>query len=110
MTTLDERRDAWDKAKKVKGKDPSKYRKDKFGNCMYWGSYGKNSAMGWQIDHWVPRTKRGGDTPNNRNSMNTRANLKKGNLNPKTKTFMRMWKSGEFYFDKHPKCRPVFPR
>ena len=62
--------------------------------------------MGWQIDHWIPRTKRGGDTPRNRNAMNTRANLKKGNIHPKTKTFMRKWRAGEFYVDKHPRCQP----
>jgi hypothetical protein len=44
----------WNKHPTVKGKDPELYRKDAYGNTLYYDSYGKNSEMGWQIDHIKP--------------------------------------------------------
>lgn len=107
MATEVVKRAAWAKAKKVKGKDPKRYRKDRFGNCMFWGSHGRKSPMGWEIDHWVPLSKGGKDTPRNRNAMNTCANRKKGDHRPTTETFKNMWRAKKLYFDKHPKCQPV---
>ena len=55
------KQEVWDKAKKVRGKDPDKYRKDKLGNEIYFGSYGKNTEMGWEIDHSKPKCEGGTD-------------------------------------------------
>ena len=107
MTTEEARQKAWEKARVVRGKDPRKYRKDRFGNCMYRHSYGKHSPMGWQVDHWIPRSKGGGDTPRNRNAMSALANQKKADIHPRTKKFQRMWRGRMFYFDEHPACRPT---
>ncbi len=41
----------WQEAKKVRGKNPNLYRKDKLGNILYYHSYGKESPMGWEIDN-----------------------------------------------------------
>lgn len=71
--------DVWNKARKLRGKDPSKYRKDDEGNVMYYASYGKTSKMGWEIDHSKPRSKGGTNHLNNLRPLNTIANRKKGN-------------------------------
>lgn len=70
--------DVWDKASKIRGKDSSLYRKDKFGNTMYYPSYGKNSGMGWEVDHSKPRAAGGTDHLNNLQALNTQANRSKG--------------------------------
>lgn len=44
----------WQKGKKVRGKDANLYRKDTNDNEIYYHSYGKNSEMGWEIDHSKP--------------------------------------------------------
>ena len=69
----------WGKGKKIKGKNPDLYRKDKLGNTMYYPSYGKASKMGWEIDHSKPQSKGGTDHLNNLQPLNTRANRKKSN-------------------------------
>lgn len=69
----------WDKGAKIRGKNPNIYRKDIFGNIMYKPSYGIHSAMGWEIDHSIPRSKGGTDHLNNLQPMNVSANRSKGN-------------------------------
>lgn len=69
----------WEKGAKIRGKDPNKYRKDKCGNIMYYGSYGKDTDMGWNIDHSKPKSKGGTDHLNNLNPMNSKMNKSKGN-------------------------------
>lgn len=69
----------WQKGKTVRGKDPDLYRKDIYGNVMYKSSYGKNSPMGWEIDHSKAQSKGGTDHLNNLQPMNTKANRQKGN-------------------------------
>ena len=71
--------DVWKKASKIRGKSSAKYRKDKLGNVMYYGSYGKDTGMGWQIDHSKPRSKGGTHHLNNLQALNTSANKSKGN-------------------------------
>jgi 5-methylcytosine-specific restriction endonuclease McrA len=70
---------AWENAKKIRGKDPDKYRQDPYGNTMYKGSYGKNSAMGWHVDHITPESKGGSDETRNLQALNVSVNLSKGN-------------------------------
>jgi len=42
------------KGKKIKDHDPDYYRRDIYGNIIYYHSYGKSSKMGWEVDHIVP--------------------------------------------------------
>ncbi len=67
----------WEKGKKVRGKDPDLYRRDKLGNEMYKPSYGKTSEKGWNIDHSKPQSKGGTDHLNNLQPMNSKANSSK---------------------------------
>lgn len=41
MSYQDKKDQVWEKGKKIGGKDPDLYRKDSFGNKMYYSSYGK---------------------------------------------------------------------
>ncbi len=77
MSYRNRKDEVWDKAKKIRGKNPDLYRRDKFDNVMYFPSYGKNTNMGWEIDHSKPRCKGGTDHLNNLQAMNTQANRKK---------------------------------
>ena len=67
----------WNKGKKIRGKSPSLYRKDSFGNEIYYSSYGKNTTMGWEIDHSKPKAKGGTDHLNNLQPLQTTENRKK---------------------------------
>ena len=68
----------WNKAKKIRGKDPKLYRKDPYGNTMYYPSYGKTSPMGWEEDHITPRADGGSDAIRNLQALNTKMNRQKG--------------------------------
>ena len=46
----------WDKASKIRGKDPELYRKDINGHEIYWHSFGKNTDMGWIIKNTGRKT------------------------------------------------------
>lgn len=70
---------AWKSAKEIQGKDPDKYRRDPYGNVMYRNSYGKNTPMGWEIDHIKPRSRDGSDATRNLQALNTKVNRDKGN-------------------------------
>lgn len=58
-------RSIWEKASIISGMDPKFYRKDRFGFLMYKPSYGKTSAMGWEVDHVKPKSKGGNDNLSN---------------------------------------------
>ena len=75
--------DVWKRAARVRGKDPNKYRKDPYGNELYRGSYGKNSAMGWEIDHIRPQSRGGSDRLSNLQALNTRKNRSLGDSTSK---------------------------
>lgn len=79
MSYQDKKNAVWQKGAKVRGKDSDLYRKDQFGNTMYYHSYGKSSAMGWEIDHSKPKSKGGTDHLNNLQPLNTKANRQKSN-------------------------------
>lgn len=64
----------WDKAAKIKGKNPDLYRKDPCGNEIYHGSYGKDSEKGWNIDHIKPVSRGGSDDIINLQAMKSTAN------------------------------------
>jgi hypothetical protein len=69
----------WNKAAEVKGKDSDLYRRDSYGNVIYKHSYGKNSNMGWQIDHIKPQSKQGSDCLRNLQALKTSVNYKLSN-------------------------------
>ncbi|PLX08214.1 MAG: HNH endonuclease [Marinilabiliales bacterium] len=79
MAYQNKKDDVWNKGKKIRSKNPDLYRKDKLGNELYYHSYGKNSSMGWEIDHSRPQSKGGTDHLNNLQPLNTKANRQKGN-------------------------------
>ena len=67
----------WEKAKPIPGKDPALYRKDAAGNPIYKPSYGKDSEMGWEIDHKYPVSDGGTDNPRNLQPLQTDENREK---------------------------------
>jgi len=75
----------WDKAPTVRGKDPDSYRRDPYGNVMYYGSYGKDTAMGWSIDHKKPQSVGGSHALRNLQAMNSIQNKALGNTTHKRK-------------------------
>lgn len=80
MPISDKQKDAvWNKAKRIRGKDPSKYRQDPYGNKMYYDSYGKDTEKGWEIDHIRPKARGGSDATVNLQALNTKVNRQKGN-------------------------------
>lgn len=79
MGTEDQKEKAWNSAKKARGKDPNRYRKDPYGNTIYKSSYGKTSDMGWELDHIKPKSKGGTNSTRNLQAMSTKVNRRKGN-------------------------------
>lgn len=45
----------WQKATTVEGCDPNQYRKDAAGAWIAFSEYGKDTQLGWNIDHVVPQ-------------------------------------------------------
>lgn len=81
--TQDRKDDVWDKAATIRGKDPDLYRRDPYGNMMYKPSYGKDSDMGWEIDHIKPESLGGSDNLRNLQALNTRKNRELGDSTKK---------------------------
>ena len=77
MVSKSDREKAWDKAPKVRGKSPDLYRRDSKGNELFKPSYGKQSKMGWEIDHKKPKAKGGSDNQRNLQILQTKANRTK---------------------------------
>jgi len=72
----------WEKGKPVRGKEPDSYRRDAAGNVIYKPSYGKDSDMGWEVDHKRPASKGGKDNLGNLQPLQTEENKDKGNEYP----------------------------
>ena len=70
----------WNKAKTIEDSDPSIYRCDILDNLLYHGSYGKQTIMGWEIDHIKPVSKGGTDDIENLQILQSSANSKKGDI------------------------------
>jgi hypothetical protein len=62
----------------VRGKDPNKYRKDACGNVLYRQSYGKETPMGWEVDHSNPKANGGTDCSRNLKPLQSSENSRKG--------------------------------
>lgn len=79
MATKTQKEKVWNKAKKISGKDPDRYRQDPYGNPIFKTSHGKASAMGWEVDHIKPKSKGGSDSTRNLQALSTPINRSKGN-------------------------------
>ena len=66
----------------IPGKNPSKYRKDNCGNMIYRSSYGKETPMGWEVDHSVPKAKGGSNCSRNLKPLQSSENARKGATYP----------------------------
>ena len=82
MATKSQKENAWENAKTIKGKNPDLYRKDPYGNTIYKPSYGKQSEMGWEVDHKHPVAKGGSDSPKNLQAMHWQENREKSDNYP----------------------------
>ncbi len=67
------KRALWDQAYVVDDHSPDLYREDPMGNVLYWHNYGKNTAMGWGIDHILPKCYNGSNKFINLQVMQTEA-------------------------------------
>ena len=76
------RKQAWEKAKVVRGLDPRFYRKDIYGDLIYRHSYGKTSNLGWECDHSHPKARGGTDSPRNIQALHWKNNRAKGKKYP----------------------------
>jgi 5-methylcytosine-specific restriction endonuclease McrA len=74
--------EVWDRGKKIPGKDPDLYRQDAAGNTLYRPSYGKDSDMGWEVDHRRPVDKGGTDNLRNLQPLQSDENREKSNQYP----------------------------
>lgn len=73
----DKKEVAWENAHEIRGKNSELYRKDDYGNVIYKPSYGKQSDMGWKIDHKHPKSKGGTDNSRNLQAVQWEENRKK---------------------------------
>ncbi|MBU4258009.1 MAG: HNH endonuclease [Syntrophaceae bacterium] len=74
--------EVWEKGKKIQGKDPNLYRRDSAGNEIYKPSHGKNTEVGWEVDHKKPVDKGGSDNLRNLQPLQTEENKEKGTKYP----------------------------
>jgi 5-methylcytosine-specific restriction endonuclease McrA len=73
----------WEKGEEIKGKNPDMYRRDADGHTIYKSSYGKDTKMGWNIDHIKPQSKGGSHGLRNLQPMQSSANKSYGNKTTK---------------------------
>ena len=78
MPTEDQIEKAWKNAKKIRGEDPDQCRQDPYGNKIRKNSFGKDSAMGWEVDHIKPEARDGSDATQNLQALQTKVNREKG--------------------------------
>ena len=71
----------------VEGYDKDLYRKDAAGAWIAFSMYGnRDSVLGWEIDHVWPKSKGGGEHPENLRPLNWRNNDSKGDDYPVYRT------------------------
>ncbi len=78
MPNQDQIDKAWDNAKPIRGEDSDNYRQDPYGNKIHKDSFGKNSQMGWEVDHIKPKAQGGSDATQNLQALQTKVNREKG--------------------------------
>lgn len=85
----DEIQKVWNKAKIIKGKDASVYRKAYAGAWIKRDEYGNtDSTLGWEIDHRKPVAEGGSDDLTNLDPLQWNNNRTKNDDYPKWKTSM----------------------
>lgn len=73
----------WEKALKVPGYDPAKFRKDGAGAWIKFNEYGNtNSVFGWEIDHVRPEARGGSSNLHNLQPLQWENNRSKGDSYP----------------------------
>lgn len=77
MPTKDQIDKAWNNAKPLRGENPDKYRQDSYGNKIHRNSFGKDSNMGWEVDHIKPKSLGGSDATRNLQALKTEVNRDK---------------------------------
>lgn len=82
MATRKQKNQAWENAKKIRGKNPNLWRRDDFSNPMYKPAHGTNGEYGWEVDHKHPVSRGGSDRGDNLRALNTRVNREKGKKYP----------------------------
>jgi hypothetical protein len=80
--TKSEKEYAWEKADTIPGRNPDYYRADKAGNVVSKPQYGKDSDMGYNIDHSKPLAENGTYHKNNIQVLQTSQNKSKGSDYP----------------------------
>lgn len=76
----------WEKATRVDGIDPSRWRKDFAGAWIQKDQYGIQSSFGWEIDHLTPLCQGGTDEITNLNPIHWENNSAKGGDYPRFHT------------------------
>lgn len=76
------KKNIWEKASPIKGRDPDVWRKDSYGNTIRYGSYGTQGEYGWEKDHKHPVSKGGTDNPRNIQPLHWEKNREKGDKYP----------------------------
>jgi 5-methylcytosine-specific restriction endonuclease McrA len=74
--------EVWETAQTIRGKDPDQYRRDAAGNVIRRASYGKDSEMGWEVDHKKPVNRDGSDNLRNLQPLQTDENREKSDKYP----------------------------
>jgi hypothetical protein len=87
---------AWNNASAPpEGYDKKLYRLDSCGAIIYWSSYGKDTNMGWEVDHIFPESKGGKDDHVNLRAMQHQNNSTKGDNYPSYDCAVRMKGTGD---------------
>jgi hypothetical protein len=63
--THDQINTVWEKAKKIEGQKPDKYRQDSAGAWIQRDRYGKEESLGWEVDHMFPESLGGNEIISN---------------------------------------------
>lgn len=71
-------KEVWNKAAKIRGKNPDVWRKDVYGNKIRLSSYGTVGEYGWEIDHKNPKDKGGSNQKRNLQPLHWEENREKG--------------------------------
>jgi HNH endonuclease len=72
----------WESTPAVAGVDPAEWRQDAAGAWIRRSDYGLASDYGWEIDHVIPVSRGGLDTPNNLRPLQWRNNRQKSDTYP----------------------------
>ncbi|MDP6454880.1 MAG: HNH endonuclease signature motif containing protein [SAR202 cluster bacterium] len=82
MTSKRRKTQVWQKARRVRGRNPNIWRRDSGGNIIRKQSYGTHGEFGWEIDHKKPISKGGTNGSRNLQPLHWRENRRKSNTYP----------------------------